>query len=299
MQHTANPGHRCTMALNGTPLGNELLSIIFAFLPARDLAKAEVTCVCWHQVIEQYALWKVKTAKTWEGRLPLGQAIPAEASGYTSQQWKSLYWRHLAAWRVQEPRNTVIKFLEGHKQPVTCLAALSHTFASGSEDRGPKSLRHIVSSDQQHICATAILDNQLFIASVGSNCVQVWDSFSGSLQMMFRPASGPQITALATGTVHATQVLLVGTYDCQILALSPTDGSVIAIIDGLRTPDEAVEEVGQARLLNLVHLQNIQSVVARRSWRATMNNRIQEPACGLQSPEVYISSSSVAMHVHE
>ncbi len=40
-----------------------------------------------------------------------------------------------AAWRVQEPRNTVIKFLEGHKQPVTCLAALSHTFASGSEDR--------------------------------------------------------------------------------------------------------------------------------------------------------------------
>ncbi len=28
--------------------GNELLSIIFAFLPARDLAKAEVTCVCWY-----------------------------------------------------------------------------------------------------------------------------------------------------------------------------------------------------------------------------------------------------------
>ncbi len=61
----------------------------------------------------------------------------------------------------------------------------------------------------------------------------------------------------------------------------------------------STEEVGQARLLNLVHLQNIQSVVARGSWRATMNNRIQEPACGLQSPEVYISSSSVAMHVHE
>ena len=39
------------------------------------------------------------------------------------------------------------------------------------------------------------------------------------------------------------QVLLVGTYDCQILALSPTDGSVIAIIDGLRTPDEAVGEI--------------------------------------------------------
>ena len=40
-----------------------------------------------------------------------------------------------AAWRVRESRNTVIKFLEGHKQPVTCLAALSHTIASGSGDR--------------------------------------------------------------------------------------------------------------------------------------------------------------------
>jgi len=39
------------------------------------------------------------------------------------------------------------------------------------------------------------------------------------------------------------QVLLAGTYDCQILALSPTDGSVIATIDGLRTPDEAVGEI--------------------------------------------------------
>ncbi len=29
--------------------GHELLSTIFAFLPARDLAKAEVTCVCWYQ----------------------------------------------------------------------------------------------------------------------------------------------------------------------------------------------------------------------------------------------------------
>ena len=28
--------------------GNELLSTIFAFLPARDLAKAEVTCDCWY-----------------------------------------------------------------------------------------------------------------------------------------------------------------------------------------------------------------------------------------------------------
>lgn len=35
--------------------------------------------------------------------------------------------------------------------------------------KGPKRLRHIVSSDQQHICATAILDNQLFIASVGED----------------------------------------------------------------------------------------------------------------------------------
>ncbi len=40
-----------------------------------------------------------------------------------------------AAWKVDEPRNTIIKFLEGHKQPVTCLAALSHTFASGSGDK--------------------------------------------------------------------------------------------------------------------------------------------------------------------
>ncbi|KAL0024622.1 hypothetical protein WJX77_004265 [Trebouxia sp. C0004] len=274
------------MAVNGTPLGNELLSIIFSFLPAKDLAKAEVTCVCWHQVIEQYAVWKVKTAQTWESRLPLGKTIPAEASGYTSQQWKCLYWKHVAAWRVQESRNTVIKFLAGHMKPVTCLAALSHTFASGSGDRtvrlwnrhsgackavlflpsvptavtlmsddlvvvthtctcsvfkGPKSLRHIVSSDQQQICATAILDNQLFIASAGSNCIQVWDLFCGSLQMIFRPAQGAHITALATGTVHARQVLLVGTHDCQILVLSPTDGSVIASMDWLRTADKAAE----------------------------------------------------------
>lgn len=40
-----------------------------------------------------------------------------------------------AAWRVQESQSSVIKFLEGHMQPVTCLAALSHTFASGSGDR--------------------------------------------------------------------------------------------------------------------------------------------------------------------
>ncbi|KAL0034455.1 hypothetical protein WJX79_003077 [Trebouxia sp. C0005] len=259
------------MPANGPPLGNELLSTIFAFLPARDLAKAEV-----------------KTAQTWEGRLPLGKANPAEASGYTSQQWKRLYWRHLAAWRVQKSRNTVIKFLEGHKQPVTCLSALSHTIASGSGDgtvrlwnrhsgactavlllpkvptavilisddlvvvthtctcsvfKGPKSLRHIVSSDQQHIRATAILDNQLFIASAGSNCIQVWDFFCGSLQMVFRPAPGSSITALATGIVHATQVLLVGTHDCQILALNPTNGSVTASMDWLQNADKAAGQI--------------------------------------------------------
>lgn len=39
------------------------------------------------------------------------------------------------------------------------------------------------------------------------------------------------------------QVLLVGTHDCQILALSPTDGSVIALIDWLRTADKAAGEI--------------------------------------------------------
>jgi len=48
--------------------------------------------------------------------------------------------------------------------------------------------------------------HELSHAFIGSSCVQVWDLFCGSLQMMFRPAPGAQITALATGTVHATQV---------------------------------------------------------------------------------------------
>ncbi len=46
------------------------------------------------------------------------------------------------------------------------LVVVTHT-CTCSVFKGPKSLRHIVSSDQQHICATTILDNQLFIASVG------------------------------------------------------------------------------------------------------------------------------------
>ncbi len=46
------------------------------------------------------------------------------------------------------------------------LVVVTHT-CTCSVFKGPKSLRRIVSSDQQHICATAILDNQLFIASVG------------------------------------------------------------------------------------------------------------------------------------
>ncbi len=48
--------------------------------------------------------------------------------------------------------------------------------------------------------------HQLSHAFIGSNCIQVWDFFCGSLQMVFRPAPGSNITALATGTVHATQV---------------------------------------------------------------------------------------------
>ena len=39
------------------------------------------------------------------------------------------------------------------------------------------------------------------------------------------------------------QILLVGTHDCQILALSPTDGSVITSMDRLRTADKAAGEI--------------------------------------------------------
>lgn len=40
-----------------------------------------------------------------------------------------------AAWRVQASRRIVIKYLAGHTQHVTCLAALSYTVASGSADK--------------------------------------------------------------------------------------------------------------------------------------------------------------------
>ncbi len=40
-----------------------------------------------------------------------------------------------ATWRVQGPQGLVVKFLEGHTKSVSCLSALSHTYASGSADK--------------------------------------------------------------------------------------------------------------------------------------------------------------------
>ena len=59
------------------------------------------------------------------------------------------------------------------------LVAVTHN-CTCSVFKGPKSLRHIVSSDQQHICATAILDNQLFIASVGEGPSCLLSGLKGS-----------------------------------------------------------------------------------------------------------------------
>ncbi len=57
-----------------------------------------------------------------------------------------------------------------------------------------------------HVSVSEVTYNGISHAFVGSNCVQVWDLFCGSLQIILRPAPGSNITALASGTVHATQV---------------------------------------------------------------------------------------------